>query len=405
MAKFLIAAALFGALAPLALAEPPDFETLEIEKGLTVGYAVRVADLNGDQRPDLVVADSRRVLWYENPTWRPRVLLDGVSKPDNVSIAAHDIDGDGQLDLALGADWNPGNTNSGGTIQWLRRGKTLDEPWTLHPIGEEPTVHRLGWADLNADGRQELLVVPLHGRGTTRPHFAEHGVRVLAFDIPADPLQGPWTPRSLDESLHVTHNFQPVDTNADGQLELLVASFEGVTLLEPKEGGRWQARRIAAGNQETTPNRGASEVRLGKLTDGRSYVATIEPWHGFQVVVYIQPEPSAAPDALWTRYMLDEQLQWGHAVACANLDDDPDEELIIGVRDDAAQGGRCGVRIYDPQGPNPAQWPRTLVDPGGVHVEDLVAADLDGDGRTDLVAAGRQSHNVRIYRNLGAPAR
>jgi hypothetical protein len=103
--------------------------------------------------------------------------------------------------------------------------------------------------------------------------------------------------------------------------------------------------------------------------------------------------------------VLDEQLQWGHAVACANLDDDPDEELIIGVRDDAAQGGRCGVRIYDPQGPNPAQWPRTLVDPGGVNVEDLVAADLDGDGRTDLVAAGRQSHNVRIYRNLGAPAR
>jgi hypothetical protein len=108
--------------------------------------------------------------------------------------------------------------------------------------------------------------------------------------------------------------------------------------------------------------------------------------------------------------VLDEQLQWGHAVACANLDDDADEELIIGVRDDSSQGGRCGVRIYDPQngdpqGPDPTQWPRTLVDPGGVNVEDLVAADLDGDGRVDLVAAGRQSHNVRIYRNLGAPAR
>jgi len=393
------------ALVGVASATPPEFSTQEIEKGLTVGYAVRVADINGDQRPDLVVADSKRVLWYENPSWRQRVILEGVSKPDNVSIAAHDIDGDGQLDLALGADWNPGNTTSGGSIQWLKRGKTLDEPWTLHAIGEEPTVHRIAWADLNADGRQELLVVPLHGRGATRPNFAENGVRVLAFDVPADPIKGPWTPRSLNDSLHVTHNFQPVDINGDGQLEILVASFEGVSLLTPGADGRWQAKRIAAGNQETSPNRGASEIRLGKLADGRPYLATIEPWHGFQVVVYTPSPASAEPDALWTRHVLDEQLQWGHAVACANLDDDADEELIIGVRDDASQGGRCGVRIYDPQGGDPARWPRTLVDPGGVNVEDLVAADLDGDGRVDLIAAGRQSHNVRIYRNLGPAAR
>ncbi|MFO0899613.1 MAG: VCBS repeat-containing protein [Pirellulales bacterium] len=393
------------ALASGVLAAPPAFETQEIEKGLTVGYCVRVADINADQRPDLVVADSRRVLWYENPSWRPRVILEGVSKPDNVSLAAHDIDGDGQLDLALGADWNPGNTSSGGTIQWLKRGKTLDEPWTLHPIGEEPTVHRIAWSDLNADGRKELLVVPLHGRGTTRPNFAEQGVRILAFDVPADPVAGPWQPQVLAESLHVTHNFQPVDLNSDGRLELLVASFEGVTLFERGADDHWKGRRIGSGNQETSPNRGASEVRLGRLADGRPYLATIEPWHGFQVVVYTPPEGGAAADALWTRHVLDEQLQWGHAVACANLDDDADEELIIGVRDDASQGGRCGVRIYDPQGADPTKWPRTLVDPGGVNVEDLVVTDFDGDGRVDLVAAGRQSHNLRIYWNRGPAPR
>ena len=33
------------------------------------------------------------------------------------------------------------------------------------PIGTEPTIHRVRFADLDADGREELIVVPLFGRG------------------------------------------------------------------------------------------------------------------------------------------------------------------------------------------------------------------------------------------------
>ncbi|HEV3203353.1 MAG TPA: FG-GAP-like repeat-containing protein [Gemmataceae bacterium] len=42
-----------------------------------------------------------------------------------------------------------------------------------------------------------------------------------------------------------------------------------------------------------------------------------------------------------------------------------------------------------------------MVDDGGVAVEDLVAGDLNGDGKIDIVAVGRQTHNVRIYWNEG----
>jgi hypothetical protein len=31
--------------------------------------------------------------------------------------------------------------------------------------------------------------------------------------------------------------------------------------------------------------------------------------------------------------------------------------------------------------------------------EDALAADLDGDGRIDVIAGGRATHNVRIYWN------
>ena len=37
----------------------------------------------------------------------------------------------------------------------------------------------------------------------------------------------------------------------------------------------------------------------------------------------------------------------------------------------------------------------------GVAVEDLAAADLNVDGRIDIVAVGRQTHNIRIYWNEG----
>src|SRR5262245_22674499 len=126
------------------------FEMQEIAKDLGIGYAVLLVDVNGDGKKDIVVVDKTRVVWYENPTWKRRIIIEDQTKPDNVCIAAYDIDGDGQIDFALGADWRPFDTKSGGTIQWLKRGKTLDEKWTGYPIGEEPTGHRRGFAD--ADG-------------------------------------------------------------------------------------------------------------------------------------------------------------------------------------------------------------------------------------------------------------
>jgi hypothetical protein len=396
----------FSSILTTLSAAEPSWQTQEIETKLTVGYAVSLCDVNNDKQTDIVVVDSDRVLWYAAPDWKRHTMIEQQTLRDNVCIVPVDLDGNGDLEFVLGADWRPFDTSKGGTLQWLKRGKTLDEKWTVHPITTEPTIHRMRVADFDNDGRVELIASPLMGRGTTKPNFAERGVRTLSFALPQDPVAGPWEPKVINDDLHVTHNLWPCDIDGDGKLEMLIVSFEGVFVLQPTATGAWKKTQLGIGNQTTSPNRGASEIKLGTLRDKTRYIATIEPWHGHQVVVYTPPElkQTGLYDQLWTRTVIDEELLWGHAVWTANLDDDDDQELIIGVRDQKSAEHRSGIRIYDPQRTgNQITWQRSFVDPGGVAVEDAAAADLNGDGRVDIVACGRATKNVKIYWNKTSP--
>jgi len=400
------------ALAPLGLAARPDepkpdaalpsFRMQEVDKSLSVGYAVLLVDVDGDGKKDIVVVDTEQVVWYQNPSWKKRLITQkGQTARDNVCIAAHDIDGDGKIDFALGADWKPFNTQKGGTLQWLSRGKTLDEPWTVHPVGEEPTVHRIRFADVDGDGKPELIAVPLMGRNSSAKNNWTDGapVRVLAYRIPKAPARDRWVPETLDQSLHVVHNFYPVPAAGGRGSDILTASYEGVSRLSRGPDGKWGRKHLGAGNQANPKgSRGASEVKQGRLRGGRKFIATIEPWHGNQVVVYTEPKESG--QKLWDRHVIDEPVHWGHAVWCADLDGDGSDELIIGERG-LKKGGRCSVRVYKALDERGTKWARKVIDDGGVAVEDLAAADLDGDGKIDLVAVGRFTGNVRIYWNQG----
>ena len=80
------------------------------------------------------------------------------------------------------------------------------------------------------------------------------------------------------------------------------------------------------------------------------------------------------------------------------------EYATIKTRIDVACGFTTRHPVAPAQGDKSAseatiEWARHLVDAGGVAVEDAAAADLDGDGDTDIVAAGRATKNVRIYWN------
>jgi hypothetical protein len=363
------------------------FRPQEIQKDFGIGYAVLTADVNGDRKPDIVAINPTQVVWFENPSWEKHVLLDGATKPDNVCIAANDIDGDGKIDFALGADWHPSNTTSGGTLQWI--GRRQDDPhghWSLTPIAEEPTLHRIRWGDIDGDGKKELVVVPLHGRGTKGPAWDGQGARILVFHVPKQPAREPWPVEVADDSLHIVHNFLVTDFDNDGKDEILTASREGLHVLKRGGDGAWSRTQIGEGSP--------GEIKLGRVS-GRRYLATVEPWHGNSIVIYAEPKQTSghAGNGKWERQIIENGLASAHALAWADFDGDGSDELAVGWREK-----NFGIAIYK-QGPD-GKWNRALlVDDGGMATEDLTAADLNGDGRPEIIAVGRATRNVKIYWN------
>ena len=53
--------------------------------------------------------------------------------------------------------------------------------------------------------------------------------------------------------------------------------------------------------------------------------------------------------------------------------------------------------VYDCVSRDGKTWKKYVVDEGGIATEDLVVEDLTGDGRPDIVAGGRATHNVKLY--------
>jgi len=360
--------------ASLAAAEPV-FKAVDVDTKVEIGYGVAVADVNGDKKPDILLADKNLIAWYENPSWTKHVMAENLTKQDHVCIAAADLDGDGKAEMAVGAAWNPGDTVNSGAVFYLIPPEDRTQKWEPVELKHEPTVHRMRWVDGN------LVVVPLHGRGNKAGEGA--GVKILAYHKPSDVKQ-PWPTEVLNDSLHMTHNFDPVQWDNDPQKELLIASKEGVFLFNGKPLVQLSG----------TESGGAGEVRLGKLPNGKRFFATVEPMHGTNLVVY--RESGSGP---WSRMVLDSSLVDGHALACGDLAKRGSDQIVVGWRAMGKTGVKVGIKMFTPLDSAGDKWKSTLVDDNQMACEDLTVADLDGDGRLDIVAAGRATKNLKIYWN------
>ena len=376
-------------------AEPPvpAFKAVDVDTKVEIGYGVTVADVNGDKKPDILLADKNLIVWYENPSWTKHVIAEKLTALDHVCIAAQDIDGDGKCEVAVGAGWTPNDTLNSGAVFYLLPPADRTQKWEPVALPHEPTVHRMRWVK-NADSRYDLVMVPLHGRGNKPATGDGDGVKVLRYHKPGNPMD-PWKTDVLDESMHKTHNFDPVQWDADTAQEILIAGKEGVFLFDPGAGKSTMTQLSG------TESGGAGEVRAGRLGGNRRFFATVEPMHGTNLVVYTAPTLGASK-RLWTRNVVDESLVDGHALACGDLSGIGRDQIVVGWRAMNKPGVKVGIKLFTPLDRDGKQWKQTLIDDNTMACEDLCLADLDGDGKLDIVAAGRGTKNLKIYLNQGA---
>ena len=117
------------------------------------------------------------------------------------------------------------------------------------------------------------------------------------------------------------------------------------------------------------------------------------------LVPFAMAGPGSTSDAPWTRHAIDRALSGGDGVCLHDADGDADLDIAVGWE-------QAGVsRLYLNPGAGQASkqaWPRIDVGPAEA-VEDAVMADVDADGRVDVISA-TEGGSRRLMVHFAPPA-
>jgi len=371
---------------------PTRFREHVIEASIPGGYSVMVADINRDGKPDVLGLSQRsaELAWYENPGWERHVLINDATTLSN--FAAADIDGDGIPAIAIQTGFSMVAAKSQGLVWVLHHDGDPRGLWKETKVDEIPTSHHIAWADIDGDGKKELINAPLIGLKSLAPKY-EDNVSLFYYRPPGDP-NGAWKRMLIDDQLTgVLHRVRPVHWDKGPREQLLTAGFDGIVLHSASGTGdnlKWKHENLAKGQEEEEQKKGTSDVAIGQL-HGRRFLAAIEAWHGHHVVVYT--EDSAH---VWQRKVIFSDLAEGHEVVVGDFNGDGLDDIVAGDR-----GKGKSVHIFYAQDDKGEKWDHHVIDDGGMAGSGCVGADINGDKRLDVVCIGSSTANIKWYENLG----
>jgi hypothetical protein len=300
---------------------------------------------------------------------------------------ALDANGDGATDLAVGRYQIPwieyrnaqtkGKTLAEPTgpdfsVAWIENPRRAGATWPVHVVDRELNgIHGLHAADVNGDGRTDVIADSISG-----PAFPNS---LAWFDLaaPGGPRRAIVTPAGADGR---PHYLDFADLDGDGRGDILLGDSGGGTFTWWQRGAAdepWTKHRIA---QE----KGATNIKAGDVNgDGRSDVVGA-CGHGKGVFWFEGPA--------WTKHVIDAELATPHALAVGDFDGDGDLDVAV------ASYTAFIVRWYENDGRG-GFTPHDIDVGHKQQAYDLKAADLDGDGRIDLILAGRETRNAVVYFN------
>ncbi len=336
---------------------------------------------NGDGAAEFVVAGRKGApaltLWrYSGGKWTTEII-----EPDALRIeaggAVHDIDGDGDLDIAFGAD------NASNQLWWWENPHPGNGRWTRRLIKNEGSTkhHDQVFGDFDGDGRTDFV------------SWNQNGRALLFFKIPANPREtSPWPATTIFQwsGIGQYEGLARHDVDGDGVDDIIGA-------------GRW-FRHTGAGKFDVEivdPDRKMTFVRAaaGQLVNGGRPELVFVPgdadgplqWYHWQ-------------DGRWKAHTLEQHIVHGHSLEIADIDGDGHLDVFVGEMGhwtiDRVSNPHSRLMIF--YGDGKGNFRKQIVSIGqGVH--EARVADLNGDGRLDILGKPFR-HNlpkVAVWLNQG----
>lgn len=322
--------------------------------------------------------------------WTSITLAEGIEAPAPEDAAIADVNGDGYPDVIAAAELshliylqNPG-----------ARSRTDAWPRLILPMTRgRGSYIRVFAADLDGDGRPEIIA-PNKGAQRPGPEDFARSTPVSIFKASGDPLQGESWQEIILGNYSIPQNSEPVDIDADGDLDIIVGTRgeDRLALFRNPGDGSLAFTEEAIG--VNGPRTGGFNLEYTDLDgDGR---LDIIGGAGTRLIWLQQPERQG--DA-WNSFVIGTFAPDSvTGMEIGDIDGDGDMDVMAGSYSRGPRTGDGDVDVHDALGrigwfENPGvaavhqEWQRHDISRRKRGMFDkFIARDLDGDGDLDFAA-------------------
>ena len=303
------------------------FRSIEYFRNATEDLTDLLVDVNGDGYLDVVSSASHgnRIWWNENPkgrpgAWKEHLIEDGHSIEFSFLVA---LDKSSRTPAVL-PQW--GGHTMKDPLAWF---EVLNGGAIKHVVSPRSYGHGIGVADLNGDGRNDIIT-PLGW-----------------LEAPADPREAAWTFHPEFDLGSVGYIYG-LDVNEDGRMDLVtsVAHDYGLFWMENMGEGKWQKHVIDDTWSQAHAMTMADLNGDGRpdFVTGKRYMAHngSDPGEREPLGIYWYEFRKRNDGSMeWIKHIIDYggRISAGMQIAVADLDGDGDLDL--------AMGGKTGLYIFE----------------------------------------------------------